>query len=186
MVAGRRPASRAHGAGGGRRDGAAGAGARPGAGARTGTRPAPAVAGRPSRPAPAPRPTRTRRLVVLGAVLVVLAVLLAPALRSYVGQRQDVSALEQQVAEQRAAVKLLERQRAAWDDPAYVTAQARNRLKYVLPGEKAYTVIDPGPVPTTESASVRAAVSTANQDRSWFGNLWGSLQVVGHEQAPGR
>jgi cell division protein FtsB len=124
--------------------------------------------------------------VVLGAVLVVLAVLLAPALRSYVGQRHDVSALEQQVAEQRAAVARLERQRAAWDDPAFVTAQARNRLKYVLPGEKAYTVIDPGPEPTTESASVRAAVGTARQDRSWFGDLWGSLQVVGHQQPPGR
>jgi septum formation initiator len=117
----------------------------------------------------------------------VLAVLLAPALRSYVGQRHDISALQQQVAEQRAAVARLERQRAAWDDPAYVTAQARNRLKFVLPGEKAYTVIDPGPEPTTPSASVRAAVSTARQDRSWFGDLWGSLQVVGRgEQVPGR
>jgi cell division protein FtsB len=124
---------------------------------------------------------------VLGAVLVVLAVLLAPALRSYVGQRQDIAALEQQVADQRAAVSRLERQRAAWDDPAYVTAQARNRLKFVLPGEKAYTVIDPGPEPTTGSASVRAAVRMARQDRSWFGNLWGSLQVAGRgEQSPGR
>jgi cell division protein FtsB len=145
------------------------------------------VAGRPSRPAPAPRPTRTRRLVVLGGVLVVLAVLLAPALRSYVGQRGDIAALEQKVADQRAAVAGLERQRAAWDDPAYVTAQARNRLKFVLPGEKAYTVIDPGPEPTSAAGQVKAAVRTARQDRSWFGNLWGSLEVVGRgEQIPGR
>ena len=125
--------------------------------------------------------------MVLGGVFVVLAVLLSPALRSYVGQRQDIAALEQQVAEQRAAVKDLERQRAAWDDPAYVTAQARNRLKFVLPGEKAYTVIDPGPEPTTAAGQVKAAVRTARQDRSWFGNLWGSLQVVGQgEQASTR
>jgi len=117
--------------------------------------------------------------VVLGGVLVVLAVLLAPALRSYLGQRGDVAALEQKVARQRAAVKQLERQRAAWDDPAYVTAQARNRLKFVLPGEKAYTVIDPGPEPTSAAGQVKAAARTARQDRSWFGNLWGSLEVVG-------
>jgi hypothetical protein len=120
-------------------------------------------------------------------VFVVLAVLLAPALRAYVGQRQDIAALERQVAEQRATVKDLERQRAAWDDPAYVTAQARNRLKFVLPGEKAYTVIDPGPEPTSAAGQVKAAVRTARQDRSWFGNLWGSLQVVGQgDQAPAR
>jgi cell division protein FtsB len=125
--------------------------------------------------------------VVLGGVLVVLAVLLAPALRSYVGQRQDIAALEQQVAEQRAAVAKLERQRAAWDDPAYVTAQARSRLKFVLPGEKAYTVIDPGPEPSSAAGQVKAAVRTARQDRSWFGNLWGSLEVVGRgEQTAGR
>ena len=124
---------------------------------------------------------------MLGGVLVVLAVLLAPALRSYVGQRNDVAALEQKVAEQRAAVADLERQRAAWDDPAYVTAQARNRLKFVLPGEKAYTVIDPGPEPESAAGQVKAAVRTARQDRSWFGNLWGSLEVAGRgEQTPSR
>jgi cell division protein FtsB len=121
---------------------------------------------------------------VLGGVLVVLAVLLAPALRSFVGQRQEIAALEHQVSQQRATVKELQRQRAAWDDPAYVTAQARNRLKFVLPGEKAYTVLDPGPEPTTAAGQVRAAVRTARRDRSWFGNLWGSLQVAGQGNQP--
>ncbi|WP_460446558.1 FtsB family cell division protein, partial [Angustibacter aerolatus] len=144
-----------------------------------GTRPGAAASGARVRAAVGPRPTRLRRIAVLGGVFVVLAVLLAPALRSYLAQQHDIAELREQVAAQRADVAQLERQRAAWDDDAYVKAQARERLKFVLPGEKAYTVIDAEPADTTPQASVRAAVRTARDDRSWFGNLWSSVQVAG-------
>jgi cell division protein FtsB len=128
------------------------------------------------------------RLVVLGGVLAVLAVLLAPALRSYLAQQQQISALRAQVSEQRAQVRGLEQERAAWDDPAYVKAQARDRLKFVMPGERAYTVIDPAPDPATTAAAAspaRAAAGTARGDRSWFGDVWRSMEIAGAgESAP--
>jgi len=155
-----------------------GASARPGAGARSGVRPGVAVAGRPARPGAGPRPTRLRRLLVLGVVAVVLAVLLAPAMRSYVAQRRQIDALAAQVAEQRDQVAQLQRQREAWDDPAYVKAQARDRLKFVMPGERAYTVIDPAPVKAPAGARV-VAVAAAAPNRAWFANLWQSTRIAG-------
>jgi cell division protein FtsB len=125
-----------------------------------------------------------RRTAVFGAVVVVLAVLLAPALRSYVAQQQQIAALQQQVSDQRANVLELQQQRAAWNDPAYIKAQARSRLKFVMPGERAYNVIEP-PAPTKAPASpVKAATSTVQGDRPWFGDLWRSVEVAGNGQQP--
>jgi cell division protein FtsB len=123
------------------------------------------------------------RLAVFGGVMVVLAVLLAPALRAYVAQQQQIAALRQHVADQRATVADLEQQRAAWDDPAYVKAQARSRLKFVMPGERAYNVIDAPPPKTPAPASpVKAATRTVHGDRPWFGDLWRSVEVAGAGQ----
>jgi cell division protein FtsB len=121
-----------------------------------------------------------RRAAVFGVVMVVLAVLLAPALRSYVAQQQQIAALKQHVADQRATVADLQQQRAAWDDPAYIKAQARSRLKFVMPGERAYNVIDPPPEKKKAPASpVKAATKTVQGDRPWFGDLWRSVEIAG-------
>jgi cell division protein FtsB len=121
-----------------------------------------------------------RRAAVFGVVMVVLAVLLAPALRSYVAQQQQIAALKQHVADQRATVADLEQQRAAWDDPAYIKAQARSRLKFVMPGERAYNVIDPPPETKAPTSPVKAATTTVQGDRPWFGDLWRSVEIAGN------
>jgi cell division protein FtsB len=121
-----------------------------------------------------------RRAAVFAGVMVVLAVLLAPALRSYVAQQQQIAALQQHVADQRATLADLQQQRAAWDDPAYIKAQARSRLKFVMPGERAYNVIDAPPKKAAEPVSpVKAATRTVRGDRPWFGDLWRSVQIAG-------
>lgn len=115
--------------------------------------------------------------------MAVLAVLLAPALRTYVAQRQQIRSMEQRVAQQRRQVSQLERDRAAWRDPAYVRAQARERLKFVLPGERVFTVLDPqvgsAPAPATSLSPVSGVVGTTGSDRSWFGDIWRSTEVAG-------
>jgi cell division protein FtsB len=125
-----------------------------------------------------------RRAAVFGVVVVVLAVLLAPALRSYVAQQQQIAALKQRVADQRTALTELQQQRAAWDDPAYVKAQARSRLKFVMPGERAYNVIDPPVAKKPTVSPVKAATRTVQGDRPWFGDLWRSVQIAGTGDAP--
>jgi cell division protein FtsB len=120
---------------------------------------------------------------VLGGVLAVLAVLLAPAQRSDLAQQQQIDALRTSVREQQAQVSELQKERAAWNDPAYVKAQARDRLKFVMPGEKAYTVIDPRPQVTPTASPAKAAAGTARSDRSWFDDVWRSAQIAGNGTA---
>lgn len=169
MAAGRRPGGAA-----------SGINARP-VGARTGVRPASAVAARAAPVVAAARPTRLRRVAMLGVITIVLAVLLAPAMRSYVAQRHRVDVLAAQVAHQRAQLGDLQRQRAAWDDPAYVRAQARNRLRFVMPGDRTYTVIEPGGSVSGAPAPVvrRPAAPPVPAGGAWFGDLWRSARSAG-------
>ncbi len=127
-----------------------------------------------------------RRVAVLGVIAVVLTVLLAPAIRSYVAQRHQIDLLATRVADQRSQVGDLQRERDAWQDPAYVKAQARDRLKFVMPGDRAYTVIDPAPAPRPSTTRARAVVPATASDRAWFGNLWRSTQIAGATPAAQR
>jgi cell division protein FtsB len=78
-------------------------------------------------------------VVMLG--LVVLAVfVLVPTIGTYVDQRQQVAALQKAVEVSREEVAVLEAQRERWQDPAYITTQARERLYYVKPGEVVFLV----------------------------------------------
>jgi cell division protein FtsB len=121
---------------------------------------------------------------VLGGVVAVLAVLLAPALRAYLSQRAQIDALTTQVAGQKATGTALGRQRTAWDDPAYVRAQARDRLKFVMPGEKSYTVIDPKSAAPAAPSPAFVAARTASDHRAWFGDVWRSVEIAGGTVSP--
>lgn len=83
--------------------------------------------------------TVTVLILIIGALVV-----LAPSLRVLVEQRQELAALEQRVAEQQALVDGLEVEIDRWQDPAFIEAQARDRLLYVYPGDISYLVIDDG------------------------------------------
>ncbi|MEO7147582.1 MAG: septum formation initiator family protein [Terrimesophilobacter sp.] len=77
-------------------------------------------------------------------LLVLTVVVLAPSLKIFVEQQQQIAQLKSDLHEQKAGVKDLKDQRARWDDPSYIEAQARERLNYVYPGEYSYLVIDDG------------------------------------------
>lgn len=121
-----------------------------------------------------------RGAVVLG-ILVMLAVTLGPTLRSLIQQRGDTAALQATISEQRVAVAELERQAALWKDPAYVEVQARERLKFVRIGDRAYSVIDPSR-PTTKVGGVTSrsvvAAPMANAHSPWYDKVWQSIQIA--------
>lgn len=122
-----------------------------------------------------PRARRSQRLAAFLGVLVVLAVLLVPTLTAWYHQRQQISALHEQVATQERQVADLERESARWNDEAYVISQARQRLKFVKVGETAYTVIDGDPAEKTDPS---LASAPAAGEHPWYGRLWGSIQVA--------
>jgi cell division protein FtsB len=91
--------------------------------------------------------------IMLGLV-VLAALVLVPTFGTYLDQRQRIAALEQSVQVTQDTVADLERERARWNDPAYITTQARERLYYVKPGEVVYLVdndLDAADVPQDEA-----------------------------------
>lgn len=126
----------------------------------------------------------TRRAIVLGSVLVFVAVLLGPTLMSYVSQQHQISALRDQVQNQKVDVQALEKEQKLWQNDEYVEQQARERLKFVKVGEKAYTVIDADP--SLDSTDPLTSVSRRSGNGPWYGRLWESVKVADNPQEAAR
>ena len=81
------------------------------------------------------------RLLILAIVLFAVAVTLAPPIQHYFAQRAQISALEADVKSNRVKLEEARAELARWKDPNYVKSQARNRLHFVLPGERQYIIV---------------------------------------------
>jgi cell division protein FtsB len=131
-----------------------------------------------------PRRVRVPGIAIAALVLIVLAVGgLAPALSTYLDQRQQIADTTAKIAAQKAELRSLDARVARWDDPAYVRAQASSRLFYVLPGTTAYRVIHAKAGTTTAPSPG----TTAQPDRTpWTGALLQSLVAAGTTTEPAR
>ena len=143
-------------------------------------RPALAARARTTAPAPPSASTAWVRGAILLGILVMLAVTIVPTLRSLIQQRGDTAAMQQKVQQQRQDVQDLQREAALWKDPAYIELQARERLKFVRVGDKAYTVIDPSGPDTGAATAARPVVAApmANDAAPWYGKVWQSIQIA--------
>ena len=160
------------------------AGGRPRASARVAGTPAsatPAHTGWRGRLSVAARDRRTRRGLVLLSITAFLMVLLGSTVAAYVGQRQDIVALRDRVAAQEQDVAALETSRERWRDPAYVEQQARQRLKFVKPGERSYTVLDADPSDATKDP-VPSVDDETTPALPWYATVWESTRTA---DAPG-
>ena len=110
--------------------------------------------------------------MIVGA-LVLLAIIVGPTLKAYIGQKQQISALREQVTAQEKVVDELKAEQARWQDPAYVEQQARQRLKFVKVGEKAYTVLDP-----EDTQATAPGMAQASKDSAWYATIWSSLEAT--------
>lgn len=112
-------------------------------------------------------------LVVLGAWVLV------PTLGTYLDQRQRIVALEHSVQVTQQKIDELTAERERWNDPAYITAQARERLFYVKPGEVVYLIdndIDPAARPVNTGPVSRTAQEKSSD---WAGQLLRSITGAG-------
>lgn len=118
----------------------------------------------------------TRRWVVLGSVLILLAVMLVPTGKSWYDQRQRLGELQVQVAKQEDNVADLRRERELWEADEYVEAQARKRLKFVKPGERTYTVVDPSAQPPDIDPETGTVTPPSTQP--WYEQMASSAQAA--------
>jgi cell division protein FtsB len=121
-----------------------------------------------------------RRAVVLLSIVAFLAVILGSTVAAWIHQRGQIAALRDQVAAQEQDVATLRAEQERWSDPAYVEQQARQRLKFVRPGEKSYTVLDPAPKPGTPT--VAPEVAQPRDVLPWYETVWESTRTA---DAPG-
>ncbi|GAA1354305.1 septum formation initiator family protein [Falsarthrobacter nasiphocae] len=92
----------------------------------------------------------TGRLVILLGLLLFCFVLIAPQMKVYVKQRQEVADIQADIAAQKAEKQRLTNEVARYNDDAYIRQQARDRLFMVMPGETRYMVV--GELPGQDQA----------------------------------
>nr|WP_254628229.1 septum formation initiator family protein [Plantibacter sp. MCCC 1A11337] len=122
--------------------------------------------------------------VLLLGILVLGVVVLAPNLKTFLEQRQQIAALEAGVADTQKQVDAQQAERERWNDQSYVMTQARDRLFYALPGEVSYIIIndvDPASLPTTETPVSDTLVDSQSD---WLDGLLSSLVATGYSPAP--
>jgi cell division protein FtsB len=126
----------------------------------------------------------TGRAAVVLLVLGALVVSYAQSLRVWFDQHQQITGLQKEIADREQRVGELEDEVSRWDDEAYVRAQARQRLGWVMPGEVGYRVIGADGKPVTTPAGTPSAGAEHTGDPTWYGKLWGSVQVAGTKPDP--
>ncbi len=123
------------------------------------------------------RTNLTGRAAMLALVVCLLAISLAYPLREYLSQRGDIADYRASVAEQEDRVAELQGQHERWNDEAYVQAQARERLHYVMPGETSYVVLESDDAPASDG--VVEALPSETKRSPWFTDLWSSVEAAG-------
>lgn len=119
------------------------------------------------------------RLLVLFIVLFAVAVTLAPPTQHYFAQRAQISALESSVDSNRKKLEEARAELDRWRDPEYIRSQARNRLHFVLPGERQYIILGVG----TQAGDVSEGAAPINEDFPlgipWYSRIISSITSVG-------
>ncbi len=134
-----------------------------------------------------PRSRLTGRAAVLVLVLAVLTVSYASSLRAYLEQRGHINELKSQIAEHEANIDSLESEKDRWEDPAYVAKQARERLGYVMPGEKTYLVLGEDGEPLEPAAQLQDPSDVISTEQTpWWSDGWASVELAGDPPKTGR
>lgn len=115
-----------------------------------------------------PRPTLTSRAAILALVVCAIALSLAYPLREYVLQRAELAQLKEERERTQQSVNELEQRHEELQDPDHIEREARERLHYQYPGERAYVIVGDG--------DEDAGEDSAADSEPWFTRLWKSVQ----------
>jgi len=118
----------------------------------------------------------TWRMAALVGVLVILLFSYATSLRVYFSQQSQLAALHAQIQADQQAIETYQDQLARWQDPAYVKAQARARLGWVVPGETGFQVIGADGKPI--GGGVVDSALPRGESGTWWGRLLGSVAAA--------
>jgi cell division protein FtsB len=123
------------------------------------------------------RRTNNRALAFI-VILFVLTLAIAPPVKHYFTQRAQINSLESQLAADNVALQKGREELLRWQDPEYIKSQARERLHFVLPGERQYIVVEGSTAPSQENATEIASALTDGQP--WYARLIASISEAGN------
>jgi cell division protein FtsB len=124
------------------------------------------------------RRTNNRALAFI-VIIFILTLAIAPPVKHYFTQRAQINALESQLSADNVALQNAREELLRWQDPEYVKSQARERLHFVLPGERQYIVVDGSTTPTQENTTEIASALTDGQP--WYARLIASISEAGNQ-----
>ena len=120
------------------------------------------------------------RTFSLVAVFFIFALVLAPPIQNYFTQRAQINALRAQVDSDRSALEEARLELIRWQDPDYVKAQARERLHFVMPGERQYIVTG---TPNGDGEVTANKVADQLEDGApWYTRMIASITQVTSEK----
>jgi cell division protein FtsB len=88
------------------------------------------------------RPLFTGRAVLLGGLVLLLALTLAGPVRQYLAGRAELTRLAAEGTQLDQRIEDLQDELERQGDPAFIAREARERLTYVLPGDRLVVVVD--------------------------------------------
>jgi len=118
-----------------------------------------------------------RRAAVLAAVICVLTLTIAGPVRTYFAERTEMNQLAASQAALRRQIADLEQKKVKLGDPAYIAAQARERLGFVKPGDIPFQVQLPPTAATPQSGSDTAKPASSDP---WYTALWHTIADAPH------
>jgi cell division protein FtsB len=120
----------------------------------------------------------SNRVLALSAIFFILALIIAPPVKHYFTQRAQISALKAELSADNTALEKAREELLLWQDPEYIKSQARERLHFVLPGERQYIVTD-GENNQQQNGSTKIASSLAD-GQPWYARLIASISETGN------
>ncbi|MET4638962.1 septum formation initiator family protein [Mycetocola sp. 2940] len=123
--------------------------------------------------------------LLMMALLVLGIVVIAPNLKAYAEQRQQIAQLQAAVDASEEEIERLGVERERWNDSTYVMTQARDRLFYVNPGEISFIVMND--VDSALFGEDEAPVSTELKATTvnWAESMLSSLVTAGLAEVSG-
>ena len=114
-----------------------------------------------------------RRAAILAALVCVLTLTIAGPVRTYFAQRTEMDQLGASQASLRHQIADLEQKKGKLGDPAYIAAQARERLGFVKPGDIPFQVQLPTSGAVSPQPGSEAAKPASNEP--WYTALWHTI-----------
>lgn len=122
---------------------------------------------------------RSPRALILFTVLFIVALMVAPPLQNYFVQRAQISSLQGEVNQARADLEAAQAELARWRDPEYIKSQARDRLHFVMPGERQYIVLGIDDEKSERDLTAAPVAENFPLGIPWYARLLSSITAVG-------